>query len=61
MAAGLGGGSSNAATVLMGLNELFRAEVEEADLMAWGAGIGADVPFFIFQEAGLGAEEREKN
>jgi 4-diphosphocytidyl-2-C-methyl-D-erythritol kinase len=50
VAAGLGGGSSNAATVLTGLKELFRAEVDEPRLMAWGAEIGADVPFFIFQK-----------
>jgi len=50
VAAGLGGGSSDAATVLMGLNELLRAGGEEERLMALGAKIGADVPFFIFQK-----------
>jgi 4-diphosphocytidyl-2-C-methyl-D-erythritol kinase len=50
VAAGLGGGSSNAATVLMGLRDLFQAEVDELSMMAWGAKIGADVPFFIFRK-----------
>jgi 4-diphosphocytidyl-2-C-methyl-D-erythritol kinase len=50
VAAGLGGGSSNAATVLMGLNEVFGAQIDDRRLMAWAAGIGADVPFFIFKE-----------
>jgi 4-diphosphocytidyl-2-C-methyl-D-erythritol kinase len=50
VAAGLGGGSSNAASVLMGLRELFQADVEDVRLRAWGARIGADVPFFIFKK-----------
>lgn len=49
VAAGLGGGSSNAATVLIMLNELFQAKIEDPVLMTWGAKIGADVPFFIFK------------
>jgi len=49
VAAGLGGGSSNAATVLIMLNELFQAKIKDSVLMAWGAEIGADVPFFIFK------------
>ena len=53
VAAGLGGGSSNAATVLMGLNELLQAGGEGERLMALGAKIGADVPFFIFQKPAL--------
>jgi 4-diphosphocytidyl-2-C-methyl-D-erythritol kinase len=50
VAAGLGGGSSNAATVLTGLRELFGARIEDRLLMAWGAALGADVPFFIFEK-----------
>jgi 4-diphosphocytidyl-2-C-methyl-D-erythritol kinase len=49
VAAGLGGGSSNAATVLLGLNEIFEAQIEDRILIGWGARIGADVPFFIFK------------
>lgn len=46
-AAGLGGGSSNAATTLMVLNELFRFGFDRDRLIRIGARIGADVPFFI--------------
>lgn len=60
VAAGLGGGSSDAATVLMGLNELLRAGGEEERLMALGAKIGADVPFFIFQKPALARGIGEK-
>jgi len=48
VAAGLGGGSSDAAAVLMGLNEMLELELERGVLMAEGAHLGADVPFFIF-------------
>ena len=60
VAAGLGGGSSNAATVLMGLKELFGAQIEDSLLMAWGAGIGADVPFFIFKKPAWAGGKGEK-
>ena len=46
--AGLGGGSSNAAAVLKALNAHYGAPVSQADLMAMGKTIGADVPFFIY-------------
>ncbi len=45
--AGLGGGSSNAATVLMGLNEILDAGLSEQSLMESGAALGSDVPFFM--------------
>ena len=48
IAAGLGGGSSNAATALMTINDLLGLHYTTAELMKIGAGIGADVPFFIF-------------
>ena len=51
--AGLGGGSSNAATVLLGLNDLLPPGGDRERLMALGAKIGADVPFFIFQKPAL--------
>jgi 4-diphosphocytidyl-2-C-methyl-D-erythritol kinase len=60
VAAGLGGGSSNAATVLIGLRELFAAQSEDSHLMAWGAGIGADVPFFIFKRPAWAGGKGEK-
>ena len=46
--AGLGGGSSNAATALVTLNELMALHYNTDDLMNIGAKLGADVPFFIF-------------
>lgn len=45
--AGLGGGSSNAATTLWALNKLAGNPVSEEELMAWGAEIGSDVAFFL--------------
>jgi 4-diphosphocytidyl-2-C-methyl-D-erythritol kinase len=50
-AAGLGGGSSNAATTLLALNELTSAGLDRDTLMAMGASIGSDVPFFIYGKA----------
>ncbi len=46
-AAGMGGGSSNAATVLMGLNELLKINLPKEKLLKIGVRFGADVPFFI--------------
>lgn len=48
MGAGLGGGSSNAATTLLVLNELWQLEFNDEQLLAIGATLGADVPIFIF-------------
>lgn len=45
--AGLGGGSSNAATVLMALNKLYETNLTNQELIDIGVKIGADVPFFI--------------
>jgi len=45
--AGLGGGSSDAAAVLKGLNTLLSLKLSEDRLCALGARLGADVPFFI--------------
>ena len=45
---GLGGGSSNAATVLIGINFLFELGLTSKELMQLGEKLGADVPFFIF-------------
>jgi 4-diphosphocytidyl-2-C-methyl-D-erythritol kinase len=52
-AAGLGGGSSNAASVLIGLNHLYGKPFTRRRLMAIGRSLGADVPFFIFQAPAL--------
>lgn len=45
--AGLGGGSSNAATTLLALNELWQINLHMTDLMAMGRTLGADVPVFL--------------
>lgn len=45
--AGLGGGSSNAAAVLRGLNDHFRSPFPLAELEAMALSLGADVPFFL--------------
>ena len=52
--AGLGGGSANAAAVLVGLNELFGLGLRLDELRGIGAGIGADVPFCISGGTALG-------
>ena len=44
---GLGGGSSDAATVLLALNELWECGLSEGDLAALGLPLGADVPVFV--------------
>ena len=45
--AGLGGGSSDAAATLIGLNELWRSGISRKALEKIGAGLGADVPFCV--------------
>lgn len=47
-AAGLGGGSSDAAATLLALNDLCSLNVSQSELLRIGATLGADVPFFIF-------------
>ena len=47
MGGGLGGGSSNAATVLIALNKLWNLSLSKEELMAIGQNIGADVPVFV--------------
>lgn len=46
--AGMGGGSSDAATVLLALNRLWGLNWSRERLLSLSCGIGADVPFFIF-------------
>jgi len=45
---GLGGGSSNAACLLLGLNKLWKLKLKEPKLVNLAKKIGADVPFFIY-------------
>ncbi|WP_249977127.1 4-(cytidine 5'-diphospho)-2-C-methyl-D-erythritol kinase [Vreelandella olivaria] len=47
MGGGLGGGSSNAATTLIGLNHLWQTGLSRTALAELGLGLGADVPVFI--------------
>jgi 4-diphosphocytidyl-2-C-methyl-D-erythritol kinase len=51
--AGLGGGSSDAATTLLALNELFKTNLPREALVKIAEAIGSDVPFFIFQSAAI--------
>lgn len=51
--AGLGGGSSDAASTLLALNELFETKLPREALAKIAETIGSDVPFFIFQSAAL--------
>ena len=60
VAAGLGGGSSDAATVLLGLNELLKLGLTDQQLMETGRKLGADVPFFIFRKTALAEGIGEK-
>lgn len=58
--AGLGGGSSNAAFTLRGINELLELGLDKEVLSEIAAGLGADVPFFLYDEpmlaSGIGTE-----
>jgi 4-diphosphocytidyl-2-C-methyl-D-erythritol kinase len=47
VAAGLGGGSSDAATTLRSLNTLWELGLSQAELIRYAAQLGADVPFFV--------------
>jgi 4-diphosphocytidyl-2-C-methyl-D-erythritol kinase len=54
LAAGLGGGSSNAAVTLLALQRLWDVRLETRDLFRLGARLGADVPFFFLGGTCLG-------
>jgi 4-diphosphocytidyl-2-C-methyl-D-erythritol kinase len=58
--AGLGGGSANAAGVLLGLNELYEGRVTPEALHAMATKLGADVPFFLYQLPALATGIGEK-
>jgi 4-diphosphocytidyl-2-C-methyl-D-erythritol kinase len=51
---GLGGGSSDAATVLLVLNRAWKLDLKREELMALGLRLGADVPVFLFGRNALG-------
>ena len=50
IASGLGGGNSDAASVLMGINKLYNLRIPKPELMKLALKLGADVPFFILEE-----------
>ena len=54
VAAGLAGGSADAAAVLWGMNQLFELNLTHANLMELGVRLGADVPFCLFGGAAIG-------
>jgi 4-diphosphocytidyl-2-C-methyl-D-erythritol kinase len=59
-AAGLGGGSSDAAATLAALNELWQLGLKLPDLQRLGARIGSDVPFFFHTPAAVGRGRGEQ-
>ena len=60
LAAGLGGGSGNAATTLLALNELFDQPLATAKLNELGASLGSDVPFFLQNRPALATGRGEQ-
>lgn len=60
VAAGLAGGSSDAASVLMGVNELFDLHLSQEDLMKRGVRLGADIPYCIMRGTALAEGIGEK-
>ena len=60
LAAGLGGGSGNAATTLLGLNELFGGPLGPETLHSLAARCGSDVPFFLHSTPALATGRGER-
>ncbi|OGX26129.1 MAG: 4-(cytidine 5'-diphospho)-2-C-methyl-D-erythritol kinase [Omnitrophica WOR_2 bacterium RIFCSPHIGHO2_01_FULL_48_9] len=61
VAAGLAGGSSNAATTLLGLNKIWKLSLNREELVAYAKRIGADVAFFLYDSSwALGTERGDK-
>jgi 4-diphosphocytidyl-2-C-methyl-D-erythritol kinase len=60
MAAGLGGGSGDAAVTLSGLNELFDRPLGHEQLADLAASLGSDVPFFLHSQPALATGRGEK-
>ena len=64
LGAGLGGGSSNAASTLIALNKIWDLNLKQGELMKLGKKLGSDVPFFINGKnafiGGIGEKIREK-
>jgi 4-diphosphocytidyl-2-C-methyl-D-erythritol kinase len=60
LAAGLGGGSGNAATTLLALNKLFNQPLALAKLDELAAALGSDIPFFLYGKPALATGRGEK-
>jgi 4-diphosphocytidyl-2-C-methyl-D-erythritol kinase len=60
LAAGLGGGSGNAATTLTGLNELFGGPLTPEQLQTIAASLGSDIPFFLQNKPALATGRGER-
>jgi len=60
LAAGLGGGSGNAATTLLGLNELFGGPLSPEQLQRIAVSLGSDVPFFLQDKPALATGRGEE-
>jgi 4-diphosphocytidyl-2-C-methyl-D-erythritol kinase len=60
LAAGLGGGSGDAATALLGLNELFSKPLRSEQLQHIAATLGSDVPFFLQDQPALATGRGEQ-
>jgi 4-diphosphocytidyl-2-C-methyl-D-erythritol kinase len=60
LAAGLGGGSGNAATTLLGLNELFDAPLSPGQLHVLASSLGSDIPFFLQDQPALATGRGER-
>ena len=60
LAAGLGGGSGNAATTLLALNELFGRPLSPGTLHGLAAALGSDIPFFLYGKPALATGRGEK-
>jgi 4-diphosphocytidyl-2-C-methyl-D-erythritol kinase len=60
ISSGLGGGSSNAASTLMGLNRILKLNFSKGRLMEIGARIGADIPFFMLERTAMATGIGEK-
>jgi 4-diphosphocytidyl-2-C-methyl-D-erythritol kinase len=58
--AGLGGGSSNAAVTLIGLNRMWNIKLNKAQLFSLASQLGSDVPFFLLGGTALGIGRGEQ-
>jgi 4-diphosphocytidyl-2-C-methyl-D-erythritol kinase len=60
VAAGMGGGSSNAASALLALVKVWQVEIDDSELFRIAATLGSDVPFFLIGGTALGVGRGEQ-